>query len=52
MVSARSAISILTVCGILFVRADGAVAQDVMDHVDMSSAEMTGSAAFTSRVRD
>ena len=43
MVSVRSFSAMLAVCGILFVRAEGAVAQDVMDHVDMTSAEMTES---------
>ena len=41
--SRRSVFWLLIGCGILFVPPDRALGQDVMDHVDMNSAEMTES---------
>ncbi len=41
MVSCRSIFCVLISCGILFWPPDRAIGQDVMDHVDLASAEMT-----------
>ena len=41
MVLCRNNFWVLINCSILFLPPDPVIAQDVMDHVDMSSAEMT-----------